>query len=445
MPTLPTRWTASVFPGVLVKSTPHDAMISLREAQKIVLSACHPSSPDRVPVAESLGLVLAEDIVANVDQPPFTNSAMDGFAVRAEDTQAAPARLQVVGTIMAGQEPAIGIGPGEAVRIMTGALLPVGADGVCMAELSETQADGSVVVIHQPVARGAHVRYQGEDISSGDDVVESRTRLTGAYLGVLSSLGLRTVLVYPRLRIGVFSTGDELVREATNISTGKIHDSNRPALLAQLQADGWDAIDLGQIGDDESAMTEALAAGADHCDALVTSGGVSRGDGDLVKVVLEKMDPAMRSMEIAVKPAKPFAFAVLPASGIPVFGLPGNPVAALVSYELLVRPALRLMSGMINLDRPRLRAVAGEEFHRLPDGKVHYVCVRATIQPGGTIRIEKSGEQKSHILRTLAEANALAILPEGPGFITGDEVEILLLDVDRLSATPNGGSNVTSG
>ena len=419
-------------------------MISLRDAQKIVLSACQPGRPDRVPLAESLGLVLAEHIVARVDQPPFTNSAMDGFAVRAEDTKVAPARLQVVGTIMAGQVPATEIGPDEAVRIMTGALLPEGADGVCMVELSETQADGSAVVIHQPVARGAHVRYQGEDIAAGDNVFDSRTRLTGAHLGVLSSLGLNSVLVYPRLQVGVLSTGNELVRNATKISKGKIYDSNGPALLAQLRSDGWDAVDLGQIGDDELAMTEALAAGAAACDALVTSGGVSRGDGDLVKIVLEKMDPTMMSMEIAIKPAKPFAFGVLPAFGIPVFGLPGNPVAALVSYELLVRPALRRMSGMINLDRPRLRATASERFHRRTDGKVHFVCVQATIQPGGTIRIERSGEQKSHILRTLADANALAILPDGPGVLTGDEVEILLLDVDRLSAMPNGGPNVTS-
>jgi molybdenum cofactor synthesis domain-containing protein len=387
--------------------------------------------------------VLAERILASADQPPFTNSAMDGFAVRAEDTVAAPARLQVIGTIMAGQVPALAIGPGEAVRIMTGALLPEGADGVCIVELSEIEDGGSAVVLSQPVTHGANVRYKGEDIASGDDVFPSRTRLTAAHLGVLSSLGLESVLVYPRLRVGVLSTGDELVRDAAEIGEGKIHDSNRPALLAQLHADDWEAIDLGQIGDDESAMTKAFAAGAAACDALVTSGGISRGEGDLVKVVLEKMDPAMMAMEIAVKPAKPFAFGVLPTCGIPVFGLPGNPVAALVSYELLVRPALRLMSGMFNLDRPRLRAVAGEGFKRLPDGKVHFVCVRATIRPDGTIRIERSGEQRSHFLRTLADANALAILPDGPGVRTGEDVEILLLDADRLGAMPNGAANST--
>jgi molybdopterin molybdotransferase len=365
--------------------------------------------------------------------PPWT--------VRAKDTEIVPARLHVVGTIMAGQVPTFVIGPRQAVRITTGALLPEGADGVSIQELSEMQVDGSAVVIHQPVARGAHVRYKGEDITTGDEVFESRTRLTAAHLGVLSSLGLNSILVYPRLRVGVFSTGDELVRDTTEISFGKIYDSNRPALLAQVRADGWDAIDLGQIGDDEFAMTEALAAGASACDALVTSGGVSKGHRDLVKVVLERMDPAMKSMEIAVKPAKPFAFGVLPTFEIPVFGLPGNPVAALVSYELLVRPALRLMSGMISLDRPRLRAIAGEGFHRLTDGKVHFVCVQATIQPGGAIRIEKSGDQKSHMLRTLADANALAILPDGPGVPTGGDVEIMLLDAERLSAAPVGGPN----
>jgi molybdopterin molybdotransferase len=419
-------------------------MIPLREARKFVLSACQPRSPDRVRLAESLGLVLAERILASNDQPLFTNSAMDGFAVRAEDTKVAPARLKVIGTIMAGQVPSTTIGPGEAVRIMTGALLPEGADGVCIVELSEIQEDGSAVVIHQPVAQGAHVRHKGEDVASGDGVFVSRTRLTAAHIGVLSSLGLESVLVYPRLRVGVLSTGDELVGDATKISEGKIHDANRPALLAQLRADGWDAVDLGQIGDDESAMTRVFAAGSAGCDALVTSGGVSKGEGDLVKVVLEKMDPAMMSMEIAVKPAKPFAFGVLPTFGTPVFGLPGNPVAALVSYELLVRPALRHMSGMLNLDRPRLRAIASEGFHRLLDGRVHFVCVRATLQPDGAIGIEKSGEQKSHALRTLADANALAILPDGPGVRSGEEVEILLLDVDRLEAMSNRGPSFTS-
>ncbi len=411
----------------------------LAAAQKAVLSKCRPSAPQGVPATDSFGLVLAECIRAGDDQPPFTNSAMDGFAVRAEDTVVAPACLQVIGTVMAGQVPSMGIGPGQAVRIMTGALLPEGADSVSILELSETKEDGSVVVLHQPVTRGAHIRYKGEDSTAGDDVFESGTRLTAAHLGVLSSLGVTTVLAHPRLRVGVLSTGDELARDATNVSPGQIHDANRPALLAQLRAEGWDALDLGQIGDDESSVRKALAVGEAACDALITSGGVSRGAGDLVKVVLEKLDPAMLSMEIAVRPAKPFAFGVLPALGVPVFGLPGNPLAALVSYELLVRPALRFMSGMCSLDRPRLRAIAGEGFQRLPDGKVHFVCVRATVQPDGTLRVEKSGQQKSHILRTFADANALAILSDGPGVRPGEDVEILLLDVERLAPSPKRG------
>ncbi len=421
-----------VFPGVLVEYVLTTLMISLSEAQKVVLSACQPGSPDRIPLAASFGLVLAERIVAPHDLPPFTNSAMDGFAVRARDTAVTPVRLQIVDTIMAGQVPTIAIGPGEAARIMTGALLPEGADGICLLELSEVQKDGTAVALREPVARGAHIRYKGEDVASGDDVFEERTRLTAAHVGVLSGMGLTSVLVYPRLRIGVLSTGDELVGDAMDVGKGKIHDSNRPALLTQLRADGWDPVDLGQIGDDESAVTEALTAGASTCDAVVTSGGVSRGEGDLVKVVLDKIDPEMRSMEIAVRPAKPFAFSVLPPFGVPVFGLPGNPVAALVSYELLVRPALRLMSGMRNLDRPRFRANASERLERMPDGKIHFVCVRATIQREGTIRVQKSGEQKSHVLRTFADANALAILPDGPGVQSGEDVEIFFLDVDRL-------------
>jgi molybdopterin molybdotransferase len=427
-----TRWTALVFPGSLVNDL-HNVMISLREAQKFVLSACQPRSPRRVPLAESLGLVLAESVVANGDQPPFTNSAMDGFAVRAEDTEFVPARLRVVGTTMAGAVPTTAIGPGEAVRITTGAVIPDGADGVCMMEMSETRGDSSTVVIHQAVASGAHIRHKGEDFTCGDVLFERRTRLTPAHLGVLSSLGLDSVLVHPRLRIGVLSTGDELVCDAATMTEGKIYDSNRPALLAQLRVDGWDAVDLGQIGDDEPAIADAMAAGSSACDAIMTSGGVSKGAGDLVKNVLEKMDSAMTSMEVAVKPGRPFAFGILPTFGVPVFGLPGNPVAALVSYELLVRPALRQMSGMCNLDRPRLLATAGEDFKRRPDGKVHFISVRASLSDDCTLLIKQSGVQKSHVLRTFADGNALAILPDGPGVLSGARVEILLLDFDRLS------------
>jgi molybdopterin molybdotransferase len=245
---------------------------------------------------------------------------------------------------------------------------------------------------------------------------------------VLASLGIEKVIAYPRPRVGVLSCGDELVFGDEPITPGKIRDSNRPALLAQLAMDGWETTDLGRIGDDVMEITAALKRGSEVCDAIVTSGGVSVGDHDLIKVAFEELSAGtMRWMQIAVKPAKPFAFGVLESHATPMFGLPGNPVAALVSYELFVRPALRAMAGHRKLYRPRLSAVATEGLGRKPDGKVH--LVRAVVSTGadGILVVRFTSGQQSHMLRAMAMSNALAIVPEGNGFEAGDRVDIVLL------------------
>jgi molybdenum cofactor synthesis domain-containing protein len=254
---------------------------------------------------------------------------------------------------MAGDKTMVAVGEGEAVRIMTGAPLPPGADAVCMLEHTRAKADGVIVIIEEAVDPGTNVRHTGEDIASGAEVFARGTVLTPPHIGVLASLGLDEVLVYPHLRVGVVSTGDELAQGRGALSPGKIRDANRPALLAQLRAEGWQTIDLGPVGDDEMALLHAFERGALVSDAVVVSGGVGAGDRDFVKVALEKMsEGTMRWMQVAVKPAKPFAFGTLATAGTPVFGLPGNPVAALVSYELFVRPALRAMAGHRGLERP---------------------------------------------------------------------------------------------
>jgi molybdenum cofactor synthesis domain-containing protein len=236
--------------------------------------------------------------------------------------------------------------------------------------------------------------------------------------------------------VGVLSTGDELVTTAGALAPGKIRDANRPALLAQLKADGFGALDLGAAGDDEAALAALIEDAASRCDAVVTSGGVSVGDRDVVKLVLERLSGAtMRSMQVAIKPAKPLAFGVLEASGTPVFGLPGNPVSALVSYELFVRPALRSMAGHTELDRARLAAVADVDLPRSRDGKLHLIRVTARAGADGVLRVRMSGGQGSHMLRAMAQSNALALLPDGDGVRSGENVEVLLLDADRLSAS----------
>ena len=214
---------------------------------------------------------------------------------------------------------------------------------------------------------------------------------------------------------------------------GNIRDTNRPALIARLRADGFVAVDLGMAADDEALLTELLVHATSRCDAVVASGGVSVGDRDFMKAVLKQLGgTTTRLMEVAVKPAKPFAFGMLGATGTPVFGLPGNPVAALVSYELFARPALRLMAGQKTLDRPRLAATVGGELRRRPDGTLHLLPVTVCAGTDGELRVLLAGPQGPPVLRALAEANALALLPDGHGVRSGERVEVLLLDADQL-------------
>lgn len=410
-------------------------MIPLAEARRAVLGALTPLAVELAPLPEALGCVLGEPVVAPEPVPSFTNSAMDGYALRAADTAGAPCALAVVGTIMAGDAPSLTLLPGQAARIMTGAPLPEGADAVCMVELTHLGDAGSVVV-ERPVSFDQHVRHPGEDVAVGSVVFEAGTAITPAHLGVLTSLGIDKVAVHRRPRIGVISTGDELVVGTGPLAPGKIRDSNRPSLLARLASDGAVAVDLGRIGDDEAAVAAAFTEAAASCDAIVTSGGVSVGDRDVVRMVLDRLGgPDMVWMQVAIKPAKPFAFGHIGQTATPVLGLPGNPVSALVSYELFVRPALRAMAGHRCLDRPVLRATAATALERQPDGKLHLLRVRATIAADGTLEVTPTTGQGSHQLRALADANALALVPDGVGVPAGEPVAVLLLEEDRLETS----------
>ena len=372
-------------------------------------------------LADALGRVLAEPVVAGHDVPPFANTAMDGYAVRAADTVGAPVRLDVVGTLSAGSAPDVEVGPGQAVRIMTGAPMPAGADAVVMVERTSTSDDRSVVTIETAASPGDHVRRAGDDISAGQTVFEPGDELTPGHLGVLASLGFERVRVVPPARVGVLSTGDELVAGPAPLRPGQIRDSNRPTLLALVQETGCVPVDLGTVGDDEAAIRKAVEDGLARCDALVTSGGVSVGDFDYVKAVLTALTldgpGRMDWWQVAVRPAKPLAFGVV--GGKPVFGLPGNPVSSMVSFELFARPALRRMTGHRQVLRPEVVAVADEPLRRRPDGKVHLVRVVATHGDDGRLHVRSSGGQGSHLLRAMAMANALAVLPDGDGVEAG--------------------------
>lgn len=417
-------------------------MISYDEARDHVLAGCAPLAPRRVALAEAAGTVLAEAIVATEDVPPFANTAMDGFAVRAADTagaaDGAPVRLEIAGTLLAGAAPDVAVGPGQAVRIMTGAPLPPGADAIVMVERTAVPAVGpgrpAVVEVSVAVEPGNHVRPAGDDVSVGDLVFGPGEALTPGHIGVLATLGVTRPLVVPRPVVGVLSTGDELVDGDVPLGPGQIRDSNRVALLALLAERGFAGVDLGRAPDDDGAIAAALERGAASCDAVISSGGVSMGDVDLVKVVLDRIG-SMRWMQVAIKPAKPLAFGTVARAGggdrrIPVFGLPGNPVSSLVSFELFAGPGLRRLAGFGDdrLDRPRVTALAAAPLRRRPDGKVHFprvVC--AWDAATGRYRVEAAGGQGSHQLTAMARADALAVLPDGDGVDAGGEVEVLLL------------------
>ena len=317
-------------------------MIPLVEAQQVVVDRCGPLPTVRLPLVDALGHVTAGAVTSGEAVPAFDNTAMDGYAVRSADTVAAPVTLDVVGTLAAGSAPATAVGEGQAIRIMTGAPIPPGADAVIMVERTRSLDGGSRVVAEVSVTAGNHIRAAGEDLEVGKVVFESGEVLQPAHLGVLAGLGIHVLDVVRRPRVGVVSTGDELVDGPEPLSLGQVRDSNRYSLLSLVRQAGLEGVDLGMARDDPEAIRATIGRGVETCDAVLTSGGVSVGDYDCVKVVLDEMGQ-MSWMQVAIKPAKPFAFGIV--DGTPVFGLPGNTVSSMVSFELLARPALRRMMG----------------------------------------------------------------------------------------------------
>jgi molybdenum cofactor synthesis domain-containing protein len=296
--------------------------------------------------------------------------------------------------------------------------------------VERTHTEGDVVVVEHRAAVGEHVRRAGDDLTPGDVVVDVGTVLTPAHLGVLASLGYQRVPVFPRPRVGVLSTGDELVEGAGELRPGQIRDSNRPTLLALVRQSGFTPVDLGLARDDEATIAAAVEQGLATCDALVTSGGVSVGDFDYVKAVLDRLG-SMHSWQVAIRPAKPLAFGTV--QGKPVFGLPGNPVSSMVSFELFARPALRQMGGHRRKFRPQVEAVVAEPIRRRPDGKLHLVRVVAAVGDDGRWRVRPVGGQGSHQLAAAAAANALALVPDGEGAAAGSTVKVLVLSADDQS------------
>jgi molybdopterin molybdotransferase len=415
-------------------------MIPLAEARRYVLERVAPPAPRPHPVDDVVGLVVAEDVRSTEAIPPFANTAVDGFAVRADDTAGAapdrPVRLRVVGTVAAGDIADRKLEPGEALRIMTGAPIPPGADAVVMVEDTAVAGDEGVL-IHAEVAPGQSVRPAGDDVRPGDVVIPNGTVVTAGHVGLLHSLGCDRVLVFPRPRVGVLSTGSELVVGSEPLRPGQIRDSNRPTLLTMVAEASAEPVDLGLVVDDEAAIAEAVERGVVGCDAICTSGGVSMGDYDYVKAVLDRIGD-MRWMQVAIKPAKPFAFGLVGDRAVPVFGLPGNPVSSMVSFELFARPALRRIMGHADgdLDRLTVRAVVDEPLRRHRDGKTHFARVAVRYGDDGRFHIRSAGGQGSHQLTGMAGASGLAVLAESVSAGEGDEVPVMLIGEVAAGADP---------
>ena len=403
-------------------------MIEVGEAREFVLETLHALAPVELALADALGCVAGESVVATEPVPGFSNSSMDGFALRAQDTSAGSVRLRVTGTVLAGQVTDRPVQPGEAMRIMTGAAIPDGADAVCMIEETSVDLETATVQIQPVISPGQFVRHPGEDVAVGQLLIESGCELSATQIGVLASQGLASMMVHPRPRVGVLSTGDELAGPGDELAYGQIRDVNRPMLLALLRQSGFTPIDLGIARDNEGEIIERLQRGVDECDAVVATGGVSVGDVDFVKTMLAQVcSSRARWMQVAMRPGKPFAFGTADPRGAPIFGLPGNPVSTRVSFEMFVRPALRRLAGHQLLDRPLVNMVLDCDMPRRRDGKLHLVHVDFRASDDGRHHVLRASRQGSHLLSAVADANGIAMIPDGEGMHPGDLARVMIL------------------
>ena len=409
-------------------------LLTVAEALALVLSRVAPLDEERVPLLDALGRVLATPVVAADSLPPFANSSMDGYAVRADDLAGAAAQaavsLRVVADIAAGRPSDVAITPGAAARIMTGAPLPEGADAVVPVEDTDEpwrERDRPLperVAIRRAVGRGDYVRYPGEDIRVGQTVLTAGHVVRPQEIGVLASLGVERVAVVRRPRVGVLATGDELIDVGAPLSPGKIRNSNGYAQAAQVRALGGEAVELGVAGDREADVRARLDAGvAAGADLLVSSAGVSVGAYDVVKAVLDQAG-GVAFWRVRMRPGKPLAFGAY--RGVPFLGLPGNPVSAMVSFERFARPAILKMAGRQELERPSVAAIVLEELHS--DGRESYLRAVVSRDARGYVATT-TGSQGSHLMTSLVQANALLIVPEGVTAVAaGTTLRALMID-----------------
>jgi len=403
---------------------------TLEEHRDAILAAVTAAEPVRLPLAACLGLVLCEDVTSLVDLPGFDNSAMDGYAVRAVDVSAADpdvpgtaVRLPVVGEVAAGGVATRAVGPGEAVRIMTGAMMPDGADAIVKVE--DTDGGTETVEIRAGLPVGTSVRPAGEDVEKGQVVLTSGTTIDARRVALLAATGHADALVRPRPRVAIVSTGAELVPPGEPLQPGQIHESNSYMLEAAVVASGAVAVRQATVDDDPAAVLLAVAALADDVDAIVTSGGVSMGAYDVVKESLR--DHGVDFVQVAMQPGKPQGFGLVGDRNVPLFALPGNPVSSYVSFEVFVRPALRRLMGR-DLEQRTTLSARLEHALSSPPGRAQVARAVATHTEEGW-RADPVWGQASHFVADLARANAFVFIPaEATRVEAGDVVDMWLLD-----------------
>ncbi len=399
-------------------------MLSVEEARQQMLESIPVLPTEKRKILDCTGYVLAEALHASENIPPFDNSAMDGFAVRSVDMKDAsnenPVVLTVVETIAAGYAPEKSVSSGQSARIMTGAMMAEGADAVVMQEV--TELNGDKVKIFESVEKEENVRFAGESVKKGDCVMSSGKVLRPPEISMLASLNCAEVTVHRKPKVAVVSTGDELTPLGEPLLPGKIRDSNRYGMYAQVQNAGGIPIDMGIAPDDEAETERIFRESLAKADALITSGGVSVGEHDVVKNVLLKMGK-MNFWRVAMKPGKPQAYGII--DGKPIFGLPGNPVSSLVVFELFVRPALLKMSGHTDLLRPTFKAILTTDVTN-KDGRVNYMRAILT-EKDGQYTAKTTGPQGSGILHSLVLANGLITIPSGATLHAGEKVDAQIL------------------
>ncbi len=408
--------------------------LEAREAQRVILEAAEQLPPEVCAAAQARDRVLAEPVVSARRLPPWAVSAMDGYALHGADLEANRAPLRVAREIAAGASPGAGLRPGETARIFTGA--PVPPDAAAVVRQEDTERRGDRVVVTAAVKVGENVRDAGEDIEVGDRVLAAGTPLGAAALGVLASVGRTTVSVVQRPRVALLSSGDELIEPDGDPGAGRIVSSNSYSLAAQTRAAGAEPIYAGIAADTPEALESMLRASLGH-HVIVSSAGVSVGDRDYVRLVLDKLGCELVFWGVKIKPGFPLVFGRFGDTGPLVFGLPGNPVSAMVTFEQFVRPALLKMGGDHALFRPRVRVQVGE---RLTKGAGRLHLVRVLLERrGDEVVATSTGNQSSGVLRSMARAQGLLIFPaDATELAVGADAEVQLLDPRFLASDDSG-------